>query len=137
MSPASSQLKSSRENVPSSRWLHALEATAPPIPFWCYRVVAGAAELGGWLRDGGLATARWCLIASLFFLENLLVSGYFSTEGRTNTQIQNGRAEIPQAAIPTTSLPRSVPFLIASLATADSVTLSYSCAADEYDGRAH
>jgi hypothetical protein len=22
---------------------------APPIPFWCYRVVAGAAELGGWL----------------------------------------------------------------------------------------
>jgi hypothetical protein len=26
------------------------EATAPPIPFWCYRVVAGAAEPGGWLR---------------------------------------------------------------------------------------
>ena len=27
-----------------------LEATAPPIPFWCYRVVAGAAEPWGQLR---------------------------------------------------------------------------------------
>src|ERR1039458_7125881 len=30
-----------------------LEATAPAIPFWFYRVVAGAAELGGWLRQQG------------------------------------------------------------------------------------
>jgi hypothetical protein len=27
-----------------------LSATAPPIPVWCYRVVASAAELGGYLR---------------------------------------------------------------------------------------
>jgi hypothetical protein len=27
-----------------------LEATAPPIPFWFYRVVAGAAEPWGQLR---------------------------------------------------------------------------------------
>jgi hypothetical protein len=30
-----------------------LEATAPAVPFWFYRVVAGAAELGGWLRQQG------------------------------------------------------------------------------------
>jgi len=30
-----------------------LEATAPAIPFWFYRVVAGAAELGGRLRQQG------------------------------------------------------------------------------------
>jgi len=32
------------------RIMPALEATAP-IPFWCYRVLAGAAELGGWRRQ--------------------------------------------------------------------------------------
>jgi hypothetical protein len=40
-----------------------LEATAPPIPFWFYRVVAGAAEPWGpshgvSFADGGLATTR-------------------------------------------------------------------------------
>ena len=44
-----------------------LEATAPAIPFWFYRVVAGAAELGGWLRQQGARnnTARARLYHSL------------------------------------------------------------------------
>jgi hypothetical protein len=41
-----------------------LEATAPAIPFWFYRVVAGAAELGGCLRrrracNDAVRSQRW------------------------------------------------------------------------------
>ena len=35
-----------------------LAATAPAIPVWRYRLVAGAAELGGSVADRVLATTR-------------------------------------------------------------------------------
>jgi hypothetical protein len=54
-----------------------LEATAPAIPFWFYRVVAGAAELGGWLRQQGARnnTAR---VSAVCALQDFELAGWCS-----------------------------------------------------------